>query len=132
LFGIIAIACFVIVTGGIELSVGAIVALLGVLFIDLIVNMNVHWASALIVVGAGMLMAGPRLWWPWSACILRGDACALLIYRGMARYYTEDATVGFCPARVSTLEWLTSGRSEVGASRAPFDTTGPPSRSCTR
>ena len=58
LFGIIAIAqAFVIVIGGIELSVGAIVALLGVLFIDLIVNAEVHWVLAtLIVIGAGMLM----------------------------------------------------------------------------
>src|SRR5215510_12787684 len=58
LFGIISIAqAFVIVTGGIELSVGAIVALLGALFINLIVNLSVHWAvAALLVVGVGMLM----------------------------------------------------------------------------
>ena len=46
LFGILAIAqAFVIVIGGIELSVGAVVALLGVLFIDLIVNVGVHWVA---------------------------------------------------------------------------------------
>lgn len=120
LFGIISIAqAFVIVTGGIELSVGAIVALLGVVFIDLIVNANVHWAlAALIVVGAGMLMG-----------LLHGlliakvglqpfvvTLCALLIYRGTARYYTEDATVGFgFGASFPTLEWLTAGRSEIFA-----------------
>lgn len=118
LFGILAIAqAFVILTGGIELSVGAIVALLGVLFIDLIVNMNVHWALAtLIVIGAGMVMG-----------LLHGvlvarlglqpfvvTLCALLIYRGTARYYTEDATVGFgFGASFPMLEWLTAGRSEV-------------------
>jgi len=118
LFGIIAIAqAFVIVTGGIELSVGAIVALLGVLFIDLIVNMNVHWAlAALIVVVAGMVMGlvhgllVARLGMQPFVVTL----CALLIYRGMARYYTEDATVGFgFGASFPTLEWLTSGRSQV-------------------
>ncbi|HEY0857526.1 MAG TPA: ABC transporter permease [Albitalea sp.] len=120
LFGIIAIAqAFVILTGGIELSVGAVVALLGVLFIDLIVNANVHWSlAALIVIGAGMLMglvhgvlvtkAGLQ---PFVVTL-----CALLIYRGLARYYTEDATVGFgFGASFPTLEWLTAGRSEIFA-----------------
>jgi ribose transport system permease protein len=38
--------------------------------------------------------------------------CGLLIYRGVARFYTEDATAGF-PFGVNfpTLEWLTTGRS---------------------
>jgi ribose transport system permease protein len=120
LFGIIAIAqAFVIVTGGIELSVGAIVALLGVLFIDLIVNLNVHWALAtLIVIAAGMLMGllhgvlVARLGMQPFVVTL----CALLIYRGVARFYTEDATVGFgFGASFPMLEWLTAGRSEIFA-----------------
>ncbi len=120
LFGIIAIAqAFVIVTGGIELSVGAIVALLGVLFVDLIVTHEIHWAVAtLIVIGAGMLMGLVH-----GALVARFGMqpfvvtlCALLIYRGTARYYTEDATVGFgFGASFPTLEWLTAGRSEVFA-----------------
>ena len=118
LFGILSIAqAFVIVTGGIELSVGAIVALLGVLFIDLVVNMNVHWALAtVIVICAGMLMGllhgllVARLGMQPFVVTL----CALLIYRGLARYYTEDATVGFgFGASFPTLEWLTAGRSQV-------------------
>ncbi len=37
--------------------------------------------------------------------------CGLLIYRGVARYYTDDATAGFpFGASFPTLEWLTSGR----------------------
>lgn len=120
LFGILAIAqAFVIVTGGIELSVGAIVALLGVLFIDLIVSGDVHWALAtLIVVGAGMamglvhgLLVAKVGLQPFVVTL-----CALLIYRGTARYYTEDATVGFgFGASFPTLEWLTAGRSEIFA-----------------
>lgn len=120
LFGIIAIAqAFVILTGGIELSVGAIVALLGVLFIDLVANHGVHWSLAvLIVIGAGMLMGlvhgvlVTRLGLQPFVVTL----CALLIYRGMARYYTEDATVGFgFGASFPMLEWLTAGRSEIFA-----------------
>ena len=120
MFGIIAIAqAFVILTGGIELSVGALVALLGVLFIDLIANQEVHWVLALVIVaGAGMLMGlvhgllvakvGVQ---PFVVTL-----CALLIYRGAARYYTEDATVGFgFGASFPTLEWLAAGRSEIFA-----------------
>jgi ribose transport system permease protein len=120
LFGILAIAqAFVILTGGIELSVGAIVALLGVLFIDLVANVHVHWALAAgITVGAGMLMGLVH-----GALVARFGMqpfvvtlCALLIYRGTARYYTEDATVGFgFGASFPTLEWLTAGRSELFA-----------------
>src|SRR6266550_372375 len=40
--------------------------------------------------------------------------CGLLIYRGVARYYTQDATAGFgFGASFPTLEWLTAGRSNV-------------------
>src|SRR5215207_2405406 len=58
LFGIFSIAQgFVIITGGIELSVGSIIALLGVLFVDLIANHDVAWPLAvLVVLGIGMLM----------------------------------------------------------------------------
>jgi ribose transport system permease protein len=38
--------------------------------------------------------------------------CGLLIYRGIARFYTEDATVGFAFGQnFPTLEWLAAGRS---------------------
>jgi ribose transport system permease protein len=38
--------------------------------------------------------------------------CGLLIYRGIARFYTEDATAGFAFGQsFPTLEWLTAGRS---------------------
>jgi ribose transport system permease protein len=37
--------------------------------------------------------------------------CGLLIYRGVARYYTDDATAGFpFGASFPTLEWLVAGR----------------------
>src|SRR5215470_10356797 len=115
LFGLFSLAqAFVIISGGIELSVGSIIALLGVIFIDLIANAGVHWSLAfLIVVGLGCLMGlvhgfliakvGLQ---PFVVTL-----CGLLIYRGIARYYTEDATAGFpFGASVPTLEWLTTGR----------------------
>lgn len=120
LFGIIAVAqAFVVLTGGIDLSVGAVVALLGVLFIDMVVNMQIHWGlAAVIVVALGMLMG-----WVHGVLVAKVGLqpfvvtlCALLIYRGAARYYTNDATVGFgFGESFPTLEWLTAGRSEIFA-----------------
>jgi ribose transport system permease protein len=115
LFGLFALAqAFVIISGGIELSVGSIIALLGVIFIDLIANAGMHWSIAVVIVIAlgclmglvhGFLIAKVGLQ-PFVVTL-----CGLLIYRGIARYYTEDATAGFpFGASFPTLEWLTAGR----------------------
>src|SRR5450432_2771768 len=60
LFGIFSIGeAFVIVTGGIDLSVGSIIALLGAIFIDLLVNFGLHWLLAvLVVIALGLAMGG--------------------------------------------------------------------------
>ncbi len=115
LFGLFAIAeAFVIITGGIELSVGSIIALLGVIFIDLIVNWGVPWGLAfMIVVLLGVLMgvAHGYLVTKLGLQPFVVTLCGLLIYRGVARYYTEDATAGFGFGQsFPTLEWLTTGR----------------------
>src|SRR5882757_7753463 len=48
LFGILSIGqAFVIITGGIELSVGSLVAFLGVLFVDFVAVQNMPWVVAL-------------------------------------------------------------------------------------
>ena len=41
---------FVIITGGIELSVGSMIALLGVIFVDLIANRGVPWPVAALII----------------------------------------------------------------------------------
>ncbi|MBH5397667.1 ABC transporter permease [Bradyrhizobium sp. CNPSo 4010] len=118
LFGIFSIAeAFIIIIGGIELSVGSVIALLGVLFIDLIVNHDVNWVVALaMIVAAGLVIGLVH-----GALVTRMriqpfvvTLCGLLIYRGAARYYTEDATAGFgFGASFPTLEWLAAGRTNV-------------------
>ena len=51
LFGIFSIGQgFVIITGGIELSVGSMIALLGVIFVDFIANQGVPWPLARLIV----------------------------------------------------------------------------------
>lgn len=115
LFGIFAVAqAFVIIAGGIELSVGSIIALLGVVFIDLVALGTLNWGiAALLVTGLGcliglvhgLLVAKMQLQ-PFVVTL-----CGLLIYRGAARYYTDDATAGFpFGASFPALEWLTTGR----------------------
>src|ERR1044071_1839980 len=54
LFGMFSIGMgFVIITGGIELSVGSIFALLGVIFIDLLVTYEMSWPLAVVVIVIG-------------------------------------------------------------------------------
>jgi ribose transport system permease protein len=115
LFGLFSIgAGIVIITGGIDLSVGSVFALLGVVYIDLLVGWQVSWWLATImavlggvVLGAihGFLITRLRLQ-PFIVTL-----CGLLIYRGIARYYTNDGTAGFEYGQsFPTLEWLTAGR----------------------
>ncbi|MEO8530052.1 MAG: ABC transporter permease [Deltaproteobacteria bacterium] len=115
LFGIFAIGqAFVIITGGIELSVGSVIALLGVLFVDLIARLGVPWPLALLM----MLCAGMVIGLIHGLLITQLDLqpfivtlCGLLIYRGAARFYTADATAGFGFGQsFPSLEYLTVGR----------------------
>lgn len=118
MFGIFSIAeACVIIIGGIELSVGSVIALLGVLFIDLIVNHDVNWILAFALIIAGGLAIGAAHGTLVTKMKIQPfvvTLCGLLIYRGAARYYTEDATAGFgFGASFPMLEWLTTGRTNV-------------------
>jgi len=120
LFGIFSIGQgFVIITGGIELSVGSIIALLGVIVIDLIANHHVAWPiAALVVLAIGVIMglAHGLLITRLKLQPFVVTLCGLLIYRGIARFYTADATAGFpFGANFPDLEWLTTGRTDIVA-----------------
>ena len=116
LFGLFSIGeGFVIITGGIDLSIGSVFALLGVIFIDSAGDLRPELgrSRSLIIVAAGMvlglihgfLVTRMRLQ-PFVVTL-----CGLLIYRGVARYYTDDGTAGFDFGQsFPTLEWLTTGR----------------------
>ncbi|MFO1460962.1 MAG: ABC transporter permease [Verrucomicrobiota bacterium] len=99
LFGIISIGvAFVIVTGGIDLSIGSVVCLVGCGVPWLL---TVHgWpvpaalaAAAVVSVGIGLFhgLLITRLGLPPFVVTL----CGLLLYRGIARGFTRDQTVGF-------------------------------------
>ena len=98
-YGIFSIGVgFVIITGGIDLSLGSICALLGVLLSMMLVEWGWPAAVALTVVLAlggllglahGLLVTRLRLQ-PFIVTL-----CGLLLYRGIARYVAEDVTKGF-------------------------------------
>lgn len=115
LFGLISIgAGLIIITGGVDLSVGSMFALLGIFFLDLLVNYELAWPVALLLTIGGGAVLGcihgllvTRLKMQPFVVTL----CGLLLYRGIARWYTADSTQGFGYGYgYETLEWLMSGR----------------------
>lgn len=99
IYGIFSIgAGIVIITGGIELSVGSVFALEGVLLS--IMLMQGHWAGVLAVLASLALTMG--LGWIHGLLITRVPLqpfivtlCGLLFYRGIARFIAHDQTEGF-------------------------------------
>ena len=102
---------FVILTGGIDLSVGSLVAASGVVAAALSPHGSLAAAlggvGAAALVGAlnGLVVTRARLQ-PFVVTL-----CGLLLYRGIARWYTNDGTAGFAFGQsFPTLEWLAAGR----------------------
>jgi ribose transport system permease protein len=99
LFGMFALGeGLVIITGGIDLSLGSMFALLGVVFLDLLTTYQVYWPLALVAVLLGGLALGGIQGFLITRLKMQPfivTLCGLLIYRGTARYYTTDSTRGF-------------------------------------
>ena len=99
LFGVISIgAAFVIMVGGIDLSIGSVIALVGCLLPWLLVQQGLDpWIAVPLV-----LLLGPAIGL-FHGTLVRGlrlqpfivTLCGLLLYRGIARGITADQTVGF-------------------------------------
>src|SRR5215217_1979675 len=102
-FGIFSVGLgIVIITGGIDLSVGSMMALLGVL-LSMMVNpapLGWGWGAALAVIACmavamalsalhGLLITRMNMQ-PFIVTL-----CGLLFYRGLARFITNDETKGF-------------------------------------
>jgi ribose transport system permease protein len=107
-YGIFSIGVgIVIVTGGIDLSVGSICALLGVLLSMMLIEW--HWPAGIAV--AAVLALGGMLGAAHGLLVSRlrlqpfiVTLCGLLLYRGAARYIAEDSTKGFGTGE--GFEWL--------------------------
>ena len=98
-FGIISIGvAYVIITGGIDLSIGSLVGLVGSVLALLLSVKGVSVPVALLVVFVlslcvglihGLLITKVKLQ-PFVVTL-----CGLLIYRGLARWITDDQSLGF-------------------------------------
>lgn len=114
LFGIFSIGSgLVIIAGGIDLSIGSMIALVGVLLPMALREWHWPWPlSVAFVVGVSMFFG-----WCHGQLVTRlkiqpfiVTLCALLIYRGMARYITDDNTKGFGDMQgFETLERIADG-----------------------
>lgn len=103
----------VIITGGIDLSMGSMFALLGVILSIMLGPWKWNWESAVLgtiglgaLLGAlhGFLITKVRLQ-PFIVTL-----CGLLIYRGLARFIASDATMGFGQVRdINTFHYLFTG-----------------------
>jgi ribose transport system permease protein len=117
LFGLLSLGVsFVIMTGGIDLSVGSIVGLIGGLSANFIRMRGMPIARALLIcLGLAVLMG-----------LLHGflvtkikvqpfvvTLCGLFIYRGMARFCLQDVTQGY-GSGFQGLKFLANGRFPSG------------------
>jgi len=99
LYGIFSLGLgMVIITGGIDLSVGSMFALAGVLLSMALTEWHWPWPLAAALVIATPMLLG----WAHGALITRMKIqpfivtlCGLLLYRGLARYIAGDGTKGF-------------------------------------
>lgn len=116
LFGILGIgAAFVIITGGIDLSIGSVVGLVGCLLPMFIVERGYSIPTSIglvMVISAsigfvhGLLITKMKLQ-PFVVTL-----CGLLIYRGLSRFITADQTMGF-GNEYSGLRKLATGKLDV-------------------
>lgn len=99
IYGIFSIGLgMVIITGGIDLSVGSVFALLGVIFAILLRTYEWHWTLALCAMMAGAVALGSLHGFLVAKIRMQPfvvTLCGLLIYRSLARYIAGDETKGF-------------------------------------
>ena len=113
-FGIFSIGLgIVIITGGIELSVGSMMALLGVLMSMMLTEWGfgvVPAVVAIIAVAMGLTLIHGLLITRLNMQPFIVTLCGLLFYRGLARFITNDETKGFgTVAGLDFLRYLANG-----------------------
>jgi ribose transport system permease protein len=115
MYGIFSIGLgLVIITGGIDLSVGSMFALAGALLAIALTEWGLAWPLAAVFAilipmilggGHGFLVTRMNIQ-PFIATL-----CGLLIYRGLARFIANDSTKGFGDAAgFETLQSLAKGK----------------------
>jgi Ribose/xylose/arabinose/galactoside ABC-type transport systems, permease components len=115
LYGVFSLGLgLVIITGGIDLSVGSMCALTGVILAMALSEWHWSWPVATLVVLAVAALLGLAHGFLVTRCRLQPfivTLCGLLLYRGLARYIAHDSTKGFSGASgIEPLRYLASGR----------------------
>ena len=117
LYGIIGIGvAFVIITGGIDLSIGSLIGLVATLLPFLVVQLSFPLAVGLLAIfglslfvglGHGLLITRLKLQ-PFVVTL-----CGLMIYRGIARWVVSDKTMGYGNEAFSGLKVMVGNMSQL-------------------
>ena len=117
LYGIIGIGvAFVIITGGIDLSIGSLIGLVATLLPFLVVQLSFPLAVGLFAIfalslcvglGHGLLITRLKLQ-PFVVTL-----CGLMIYRGIARWIVSDKTMGYGNEAFSGLKVMVGNMSQL-------------------
>jgi len=123
LYGVFSLGLgLVIITGGIDLSVGSLCALTGVLLAMALTEWHWPWPLAALVVIAVSMVLGLAHGWLVARMNMQPfivTLCGLLLYRGIARFIANDGTKGFSGAEgIEPLRHFASGK--VLGVPAPF------------
>lgn len=117
LYGIIGIGvAFVIITGGIDLSIGSLIGLVAIVFPYVVITHELPLAVGLLAIFGlaftvgithGLLITRLKLQ-PFVVTL-----CGLMIYRGLARWLVSDRTMGYGDKNFSSLKVLVGNMSQL-------------------
>ena len=122
MYGIFSIGVgLVIITGGIDLSVGSVFAFQGVILAIMLREWNLAWPVAVLGIIIVVMFLGAVH--GWFIGYIRMQAfivtlCGLLFYRGLARFIADDETKGFGSSGFELLRNLATG--SIGPVPMPF------------
>jgi ribose transport system permease protein len=118
MYGIFSIGMgLVIITGGIDLSIGSVFALQGIILAIMLREWNWPWPIAVVATVIGTMLLGAMHGFFIAKVRMQAfivTLCGLLFYRGMARFIANDETKGFGSTGFQELRQLATGSIIVG------------------
>jgi ribose transport system permease protein len=122
MYGIFSIGMgLVIITSGIDLSIGSVFALQGIILAIMLREWNWWWPIAVLLSVLGVMLLGAMHGWFIAKIRMQPfivTLCGLLFYRGIARFIANDETKGFGGEGLETLRQLATG--SIGPVPMPF------------
>jgi ribose transport system permease protein len=122
MYGIFSIGMgLVIITGGIDLSIGSVFALQGIILAIMLREWNWSWPIAVVATIVGAMLLGSMHGFFIAKVRMQPfivTLCGLLFYRGVARFIANDETKGFGSEGFQELRQLATG--SIGPVPMPF------------